>query len=64
LSQAIENGVADPDDPTLKDRVAAVKAERGAEPAGYPGARRGAGTEGKRVRTDRKTRIRNAFGTE
>lgn len=28
LYQAIENGIADPGDPTLKDRVAAVKAER------------------------------------
>ena len=28
LYQAIENGIADPNDPTLKDRLAAVKAER------------------------------------
>ena len=28
LYQAIENGVADPNDPTLKDRIAAVKTER------------------------------------
>ncbi|MBA4174759.1 MAG: recombinase family protein, partial [Hyphomicrobium sp.] len=28
LYQAIENGIADPADPTLKDRVAAIKTER------------------------------------
>ncbi|MFC3071603.1 recombinase family protein [Shinella pollutisoli] len=28
LYQAIENGIADPNDPTLKDRIAAVKTER------------------------------------
>lgn len=28
LYQAIENGIADPNDPTLKDRVGAVKTER------------------------------------
>ncbi|MCO5155935.1 MAG: hypothetical protein M9945_04145 [Aquamicrobium sp.] len=28
LYQAIENGIADPSDPTLKDRIAAVKTER------------------------------------